>query len=273
MWNFQENISSIRSDLMKKFLLFILLIFILLAPPVMADDTVIVIDGKGHIFDPKPVDYEESKLVPMRAFFKALDVSISWDNETNTAVCYIDNIELKITIDSSTAYINDEKITMNVPARLIDGTTFVPLRFVGEALGYTVEWDQDTSSIVLTKDVASKVTILKDDKEDFGEDEILYTITGEASWYGNECKGNRTASGEPFNPSDFTAAHKSLPFGTQVKVTFLQTGKSITVRINDRGPHVDERIIDLSQAAAEQIGLRAHGTGMVKLEVYKKTTN
>jgi rare lipoprotein A len=96
---------------------------------------------------------------------------------------------------------------------------------------------------------------------------VVSSQTGIASWYGNEFAGRPTSSGEIFNPYDFTAAHRELPFGTLVKVTFLRTGKEILVRINDRGPHIRDRIIDLSQAAAEAIGLKPHGIGEVLLEV------
>ena len=86
---------------------------------------------------------------------------------------------------------------------------------------------------------------------------------GVASWYGPGFAGRRTASGERFNPSELTAAHRSLPFGTKVRVT--HNGRSVVVRINDRGPFHGGRVIDLSQAAAEQIGLRRAGSGRVEL--------
>ena len=86
---------------------------------------------------------------------------------------------------------------------------------------------------------------------------------GVASWYGPGFAGRRTASGERFNPSELTAAHRSLPFGTKVRVT--HNGRSVVVRINDRGPFHGGRVIDLSQAAAEQIGIRRAGQGRVEL--------
>ncbi len=90
---------------------------------------------------------------------------------------------------------------------------------------------------------------------------------GQASWYGAEFHGKRTSSGEIYDQNAYTAAHCYLPFGTYVKVTYLRTGKSVTVRINDRGPHISGRIIDLSRASAEAIGLRPHGVGQVSLEI------
>jgi len=90
---------------------------------------------------------------------------------------------------------------------------------------------------------------------------------GEASYYADSLSGNKTASGEPYDKNAMTAAHRTLPFGTKVKVTYLKTGKSVEVVINDRGPHVKDRIIDLSGAAAKKIGLVDAGHGKVKVEV------
>ncbi len=91
--------------------------------------------------------------------------------------------------------------------------------------------------------------------------------TVEASYYGEEFAGRPTASGEIFDPSLLTAAHKTLPLGTLVTVTEASSGKSVIVRINDRGPFHGDRAIDLSEAAAERIGLLAAGTGKVTLRL------
>ena len=80
-----------------------------------------------------------------------------------------------------------------------------------------------------------------------------------ASWYGNELRGNKTASGERFNPRGLTAAHRSLPFGTCLIVSNPNTGKKVKVRVNDRGPFVKGRSLDLSAGAAQRIGLRSVG--------------
>jgi rare lipoprotein A len=89
--------------------------------------------------------------------------------------------------------------------------------------------------------------------------------SGLASYYGNEFAGRRTASGEKFNPRALTAAHRTLPFGSKVRVTNPANGRSVVVRINDRGPFTRGRTIDLSRGAAEQIGLVARGHGTVQL--------
>jgi rare lipoprotein A len=88
-----------------------------------------------------------------------------------------------------------------------------------------------------------------------------------ASWYGPGFHGNRSASGEIYNQNAMTAAHKSLPFGTAVQVTNLDNGRSVVVRINDRGPYIGGRVIDLSAAAARVLGLMQTGIAPVQLEV------
>jgi rare lipoprotein A len=88
---------------------------------------------------------------------------------------------------------------------------------------------------------------------------------GQASWYGAQFAGRPTASGERFNPSEMTAAHRTLPFGSKVRVTHASSGRSVVVRINDRGPFHGNRVIDLSRAAAEEIGIRSAGSGRVQL--------
>lgn len=90
---------------------------------------------------------------------------------------------------------------------------------------------------------------------------------GVASWYGPGFHGRRTANGERYNQNGYTAAHKSLPFGTKVRVTNVRTGRSVMVRINDRGPFIRGRVIDLSAGAARVIGVHSSGTAPVQLEV------
>src|SRR2546423_14547861 len=92
-------------------------------------------------------------------------------------------------------------------------------------------------------------------------------LHGVASWYGQEFAGRTTANGEIFDPMLLTAAHRTLPFGTVLDVTNPTTSKTVRVRINDRGPYVGNRLIDLSYAAAQQIGLIEPGSGEVELNV------
>lgn len=93
-----------------------------------------------------------------------------------------------------------------------------------------------------------------------------YDKTGMASYYGARHHGKRTASGEPFNQHGLTAAHPSLQFGSRVLVTNLRNDKSVVVRINDRGPHIRGRIIDLSRQAAQQLDMLRSGTAKVRVQ-------
>lgn len=89
---------------------------------------------------------------------------------------------------------------------------------------------------------------------------------GEASWYGPGLQGNKTTNGETFDQKKMTAAHPSLPMGTKAKVTNLENGKKVEVKINDRGPYVGDRAIDLSRAAAKKLDMEEDGTTQVKIE-------
>ncbi len=104
----------------------------------------------------------------------------------------------------------------------------------------------------------------------FQEFHLAQAASGKASWYGPKFHGRTTASGEKFNQNALTAAHRSLPFGTQVKVTNVNNGRSVVVRINDRGPFVAGRIIDLSAAAARTLGLVQSGVAPVRLQILGK---
>jgi rare lipoprotein A len=94
-----------------------------------------------------------------------------------------------------------------------------------------------------------------------------WTQIGIASWYGRWHAGKKTASGVPFDPRRLTAAHRSLPLGTKVRVSRLEGDRSVIVTINDRGPYVGNRVIDLSAAAAEHLGMRQKGISTVIIEV------
>jgi rare lipoprotein A len=100
---------------------------------------------------------------------------------------------------------------------------------------------------------------------------LAMPTVGNASWYGMVLQGHHTASGERFNPTDLTAAHRTLPFGTMVRVVDVNTGRSVVVRINDRGVLFADRVIDLSSGAANALGILRAGVAKVRLEILKKT--
>ncbi|MGC8894662.1 MAG: septal ring lytic transglycosylase RlpA family protein [candidate division WOR-3 bacterium] len=101
------------------------------------------------------------------------------------------------------------------------------------------------------------------------EPAVLLSEVGIASWYGPKFHGGKTASGQIYDMYGKTAAHRTLPFGSVVRVTDLKTGKNTVVIINDRGPFVEGRIIDLSLGAAQEIGLDKNGLAKVKIEVLR----
>ncbi len=117
----------------------------------------------------------------------------------------------------------------------------------------------------------------KSTEENESEKEIAEAIesaaiisSGVVSWYGGKFHGRKTASGEKYDKHELTAAHKSLPFGTKVKVTNTRNGKSVVVEINDRGPYVGSRVLDLSQAAFNEIGHTNTGVMHVEYETLEE---
>ena len=94
-------------------------------------------------------------------------------------------------------------------------------------------------------------------------------MDGLASWYGQQHQGLKTASGEAFDMNKLTAAHRTLPFGTRLRVTNVENGKSVVVRVNDRGPHVSGRVLDLSYRAAQTLGMTDAGVARVQVVVLR----
>lgn len=90
---------------------------------------------------------------------------------------------------------------------------------------------------------------------------------GMASWYGEECQGNNTASGEPFDLNGLTAAHREIPLGTTIKITNLRNQKTIQLRVNDRGPSIEGRMIDVTWGAAKRLGFLHAGLTPVRMEI------
>src|SRR5579885_606899 len=125
------------------------------------------------------------------------------------------------------------------------------------------QWMGGTASVPSTGGPATQFES-PDDYKNLGKDAWKDEMEGVASWYGEEFNGRLTASGEVYDMYRLTAAHKTLPLGTVVKVHNLDNGKSVEVRINDRGPYVKGRIIDLSRTAGRAIGMREKGTAQVK---------
>lgn len=117
---------------------------------VFADSIKVVINGENLKMDQPPVLESDRTLVPMRAIFEALGAKVSWNNDTETATGVKNGKEIKITINNTTAYVDGKAVTLDVPARLINDRTLVPVRFISESLGQKVDWDNDTETVIIT---------------------------------------------------------------------------------------------------------------------------
>ena len=132
---------------------------------------------------------------------------------------------------------------------------------MSEVPAATVTTEETKTVVIKAEEVRPETTSIQENKSE--------GIAGLASYYAAKFHGKRTASGERFSQKLLTAAHLTLPFGTQLKVTNLRNMKSVIVRVNDRGPHVRGRMVDLSRAAAEHLGITRSGVARVKLEILK----
>ncbi|MFZ7101627.1 MAG: septal ring lytic transglycosylase RlpA family protein [Peptococcaceae bacterium] len=227
------------------------------------DNFHVVMDNNTYKFMQSVVQKEEETFVPMRSFLNIFGARIAWNKEVNSTTILADDKEylLIMDLDNLTITYNDSV----KPIELVDNQVYVPLSFLQGILNYQLSWDEANTSLTVMK-VPDTVTIFKNLSE-APHYTIVDTLEGTASWYGGKFHGNKTTSGEIFDQEAFTAAHRTLPFGTYLRVTFLETDQYAIVKVNDRGPHVAGRILDLSKGAAEEIGLKAHGTGKVKIEV------
>jgi rare lipoprotein A len=154
-------------------------------------------------------------------------------------------------------------VVMLVIAGLMPAPVFADVSVKGNVPGeLSVQLEQEIAPIPET--VAAPEAV---EQEVVPEQEVRPAILGEgmASYYGAELAGNRTASGERFNPNALTAAHRTLPLGTRLRVTNKANGKSVIVRVNDRGPFAKGRILDLSRAAAERISMVRSGTARISI--------
>ena len=154
------------------------------------------------------------------------------------------------------------------PERMKHGKHFFSLSFFAILIVIGLAASQlDTFNPLFSSAEAAQRTDSFSKKAFSVKNNTSFAVTeGKASFYSDQFHGHKTANGETFNMDKLTAAHPSLPFGTWVKVTNLRNGKGVIVRINDRGPFVKGRIIDLSISAAKEIGIIKSGTVQVKLE-------
>lgn len=111
------------------------------------------------------------------------------------------------------------------------------------------------------------ITLNAKSSDSDNNNETTKCMTGQCSWYGPKFNGKKTASGEKFDSTKFTAAHKTLPFGTKLKITDKKSGKNVIVTVNDRGPFVKSRVLDISSSAAQELGVINKGIFTAEIEI------
>lgn len=111
------------------------------------------------------------------------------------------------------------------------------------------------------------ITLNAKSSDSDNNNETTKCMTGKCSWYGPKFNGKKTASGEKFDNTKFTAAHKTLPFGTKLKITDKKSGKNVIVTVNDRGPFVKSRVLDISSSAAQELGVINKGIFTAEIEI------
>lgn len=236
--------------------------------------------------------------LPLREVLAAYGSNISWAvGEAEDKVIITageDRYQLVVNLKKSEAYgANNKKYTLKSE----DSILYLPVHFYADLMNCSVVWNKDTNVLTLSNSKMKKEAAIFDGSGGISYKKILglpaYQKTtaptvsrsaglqsrsttttsgkiyerGIASYYGAKFQGKRTSSGEAYNTSAYTAAHKTLPFGTVVRVTAQWNQKSVDVRINDRGPYSYGRVIDLSTAAASQLGMTGRGIGEVTLEI------
>ena len=147
----------------------------------------------------------------------------------------------------------------------------ISILFASAVLLTSVQARAISSSSYSAVDVSPETSINTNkwmmEKNQTHQQTLAYAYNGVASWYGPGFYGNLTANGETYRPGTFTVAHRSLPFGTRVRITNLNNGRSAVARVNDRGPFVGGRIVDLGEGIASHLGVKSSGLADVRLEV------
>lgn len=316
---------------MNKYLCILFIFIFIVSTPVivLAGGIEVEVDGKTIEFNNSPLIDNMRILVPVRDFFSAMGADISWNSKTKTVCAVADKARVNIPVGSYLPTVDDVPVLIDVPAVIVDGSVYIPLRFAAESLGGKVSWETDSGKVIIqtykrmyesrgkgqrssestyikkidinaadakeltgidgvSEDVAEEILAYRDAHGCYSSFEeisnlpsingalykklresvlIIYKEKGQGCYYGDKFHGSRTSSGEVYDKNLYTAAHRTLPFGTMARVSFPETGRSVWVRINDRGPHVPGRIIDISGSAANAIGLTPYGIGQLELEV------
>ncbi len=210
--------------------------------------------------------------IPLRFAAESLGGDVIWDASTNTAIITTATTTVTAEEEDQDGERNkSDKIDINAVGQEI----LAAIDGISEAVAADLLAYREANILYRSFDEIRNVPSVTDTLFDVLAEQIriVYTDEGIGSWYGPKFHGNRTYFGEIYDMHLHTAAHPSLPLNTMVYVTFPETGRSVWVRINDRGPNQivhPDRIIDLSLAAADLIGLTPYGIGRVKLEIVKE---
>ena len=221
----------------------------------------------------QPAQPQPPSVLPLRSALNGVGVDVEWQQITGgqQIVLVYGGASLTVKIDAAGGVLTTAAGSYaysNVNGSLQTGLDFFQSLFTNASVTANGAGGISVTAI----DASQPVRLIVAENDTTGESEGNYTYyeSGLATWYGSGAQGNYTASGEIFNMYDYTAAHKYLPFGTVCRVTDTDTGKSVVVRINDRGPFGAGRVIDLSYQAASDIGMISKGVANVTVEVLSK---
>ncbi len=236
------------------------------------DNLNFIVDFEFKEFEKSPANIDGRILLPMREFFETIGATVEWNNELKEINAFYEDNKVFLKIGSRDSIVNGIFKELDVAPTLIEDTTYIPLRFAAESLGYEILWNEEFKTIYAFSDYEeADLSELRETLSGHGmipnDTRIIDTFSGIGSWYGGKFHGRNTTSGEVFDQYALTGAHRTLSFGTFVRVTHTYNNQSVVIRINDRGPFVVGRVIDLSMAAADIIGLKSRGLGKVYVEV------
>ncbi len=231
--------------------------------------------------------------LPLREILEAYGAQLKWaEGEAETKVIITagqERCQLVLDLNKQLAYgTNGQEYAL----RHVDSTLYLPVHFFAQFVNCAVVWDVESNVLTLNTDEMKQAALKAANDGTYAVCHWIMNLptyeqtvaarstgtrqsissgkvyeTGVASYYGGRFHGRRTASGERYDKNALTAAHKTLPFGTVVRVTAEWNQKSVDVRINDRGPYSKGRVIDISTAAAAELGMLSKGVGQVSLEI------
>lgn len=212
--------------------------------------------------------------VPLRSALSAVGVGVQWvNNNGQKIVLTYGGQSVSATVDAANGVLYFQGGTYaynNMGGSLHVVFGFYQAIFNNANVVYnTANGGIIVSAVDASKPVSLKGGTASQQNGQAAQPNYTYYESGQATWYGSGAHGNYTASGEVFNMYDYTAAHKYLPFGTKVRVTDTQSGRSVIVRINDRGPFGAGRVIDLSYQAASDLGIVSKGVAPCTIEIVK----